>query len=105
MTTSDPTDAELLIADLGRAGLSRNAQDRVLLLLLRALEHKAPRRRELRRLLRMRAAQSLIAAGHDVQDVRRRLPALLCVSRQTANRVVQVVLNERRLRAFAFGDA
>lgn len=96
-------DLELLIADLVHVGLSRQAQDRVLLTLLRALEHRAPGRREVRRQLRMRAARSLLDAGHPAHEVRRRLPALLGVSRQTANRVVQVVLNERRVRAFAFG--
>lgn len=98
-----PNDIQWLMAEMERAGVGAKARERLLLVLAQIVQGRGLRRAELKAALRAHVTSSLLAQG-SATEARRRLPALMGVSKATAERWVSSALNERRLRAFAFGQ-
>ena len=98
-----PDDVQWLMAEMERAGVTAKARERLLLLLAQVAERRGLKRSELKAALRMHVTSSLLAQC-TATEARRRLPALLGVSRSTAYVVVQEALQQRTVRRFAFGQ-
>lgn len=94
-------DAAWLVAGMEREGISRKAQERLLILLHQLVDGPLLCRAQLKSVLRIRVAAGLLQAGCAPSDVRRRLPALLSVSKRTAERTVTAALAQRTARDWA----
>lgn len=96
-----PNDIQWLMAEMERAGVGAKARERLLLVLAQIVQGRGLRRAELKAALRAHVTSSLLAQG-SATEARRRLPALLGVSRSTAYLVVEQALQQRAARSFAF---
>lgn len=99
-----PNDVQWLMAEMERAGVTPKARERLLLVLIQVVDRRGLRRAELKAALRSHITTSILAQC-SASEARRRLPALLGVSKRTAEMAVAKALNERTVRAFAFEGA
>lgn len=87
-----PSDIDWLLLEMEREGLRRSQVERLLQLLAQITDGRGLRRCEVRAALRRHVAGSMLQIT-DATDARRRLPALLQVSKRTAERAVAAALS------------